>query len=114
MMLNFKQHRWLAKRKTNWRVAGNVGYCRTLPSSAIRHLRPPHVYSLNRSYTEPIVASRITHCASDSQNQARSNVVYWAATDIITAAQLKMFCLPVKTLISWEHTNEAVHWKQLT
>jgi hypothetical protein len=32
----------------------------------------------------------------------------------MTGAQLKTFCLPVKTLDSWEHTNEAVHWKQLT
>jgi len=30
--------------------------------------------------------------------------------DIITAAQLKTFCLPVKTFISWEHKNEALHW----
>jgi hypothetical protein len=37
----FKQHLWFAKRKTNWHVAGNVGYCPILPLSAIRHLRPP-------------------------------------------------------------------------
>jgi hypothetical protein len=43
-------------------VAGNVGYCSTLPSSGIRHLTSPDVYNVNRSYTKPIDASRITQC----------------------------------------------------
>jgi len=47
-------------------VADNVGYCLTLPLSAIRHLRPTHVCSLNRPYTKFIEASNVTHCASDS------------------------------------------------
>jgi len=47
-------------------VAGNAGYCPTLQLSAIRHLWPPHVYSLYRSYTKPIDASSITHSAPDS------------------------------------------------
>ena len=47
--LNFKQHLRLLRRKTNWHVAGNVGYCPTLLLSAIRHLQPPNFYSRNRS-----------------------------------------------------------------
>jgi len=47
-------------------VAGNVGYCPTLPLSAIRYLRPPHVYSLNRSQTQPTGAINISQSASDS------------------------------------------------
>jgi len=43
-VLNFKQHPRLLKRKTNWHVAGNFGYCPTLALSANRHLRPPHVW----------------------------------------------------------------------
>jgi len=48
-VLNFKQHLRLLKRKTNWHAADNVGYCPTLPLSAIRHIRPPHVYRRNHS-----------------------------------------------------------------
>ena len=46
-MLNFKQHLQLAKRKTNWHVARNVGYCPMLPPSAIQHLWPPHIHNFN-------------------------------------------------------------------
>jgi hypothetical protein len=112
--LKFKQHLWLLKRQTSWHVAGNVGYCPTLPPSAIRHLRPHHVYSLHRCYTKPTEASNITHTTTNSLNRALSNVVYWTTTDIITTAQLKNFRVPAKTLISWEQRKEAVHWKQLT
>ena len=42
---NFKQLLRLLKRKTNWHVAGSVGYCPTLLLSAIRLLRPPHAQS---------------------------------------------------------------------
>jgi len=64
--MNFKQHLRLLKRKTNWDVAGNVGYCPNLSLSAIRHLQPPPLYSLNRSYTKPTDASSITPNAPDS------------------------------------------------
>jgi len=70
-MLNFKQHLWLAKRKTNWRVAGNVGYRPTLPLSAIRQSRPPHVYNLNRSAD----AINAIHSAYKNYNHDHSNAV---------------------------------------
>jgi hypothetical protein len=93
---------------------GNVGYCPTLPLSAIWHLRPPHVYRLNRSYTKRTDASSIIHSAFDNENQAQSNVVYWTATDLITAAGSKTFCLPVNTFISWEHRYEVVRTLEAT
>jgi hypothetical protein len=107
--MNFKQHLQLLKTKTTRHVAGNVGYCRKLQLSAIRHLRPPHGYSLNRSYTKSTGSINISHSASGSPNCAHSNVVNWAATNSIVTANLKKVCLPTKTLISWKHTKVAVH-----
>ena len=107
--MNFKQHLQLLKTKTTRHVAGNVGYCPTLQLSAIRHLRPPHGYSLNRSYTKSTGSINISHSASGSQNHTHSNVVNWAATNSIVTANLKKVCLPTKTFISWKHTKVAGH-----
>jgi hypothetical protein len=49
-VLIFKQQLWLAKRKTNWRVAGNIGCWPTLPLSAIRNLRPQSESFLHKTY----------------------------------------------------------------
>ena len=61
-------------------MAGNVRYCSTLLLSAIRHLRPPHFYSLNRSYTKRTGAVNVSHSAPDSYNQGHLNAVSWTAT----------------------------------
>jgi hypothetical protein len=113
-VLNFKQRLWLAKRKTSWHATGNVRYCPTLPPSALRHLRPPHVHNLNRSYTKHTGTSNVTVSAANSSNQAHSSAVYWTPTNLIITAYLKKICLPVNTLISWKHTKVVVHWTQLT
>ena len=64
-VLNFKQHLRRLRRKTDWHVAGNVGYCPTLLLSVIRHLQLPHVYSQYCSYTKSTGANNINHSESD-------------------------------------------------
>jgi hypothetical protein len=105
-------------QKTRWHVAGNVGYCPILRLSAIRHLRPPHIYSINRSQAKLTDTVNISHKAPDSQSHAYWNAVYWAATDLVVTACVKKVWLPARTLNSWKHksacTLDAIYFTSMT
>jgi hypothetical protein len=88
-VVKFKEQFWIAKRKINCYVAGNVGYCPTLPLSAVRHLLPPHVNNRNRSYTKLTGTVNIILSPSDSYSHAHSKAVYWTTTNLIIKCILR-------------------------
>lgn len=106
-MLTWKRL-WLAKRKNEWNVAGDVEYCSTWPQSVIRHF-VLRVHYPNGCHAKPL--SLTVHLTVKIK---LIPVLCTETTNLTICPVLRRFCWPSKTSILRKHKKVVVKLKTFT